>query len=152
MFLPLPFPFLVTFPQQSISTLYELNMLQLYIPSYIQVPYRQICIQPFFHGIQVSPVALGRGHHIFSNSAPKSVDNSKQNKNKRKMISVLSGRLRGACGWIGGVNDAESFRSQADRHSLTHFSHVQLHSSLHSFSLSLFLFLHLSFSLNLTHI
>lgn len=37
MFLPLPFPFLVTFPQQSISTLYELNMLhtKLY-PSTIQ--------------------------------------------------------------------------------------------------------------------
>lgn len=65
----------------------------------------------------------------------------KQNKNKRKMISVLSGRLRGACGWIGGANDAESFRSQADRHSLTHFSHVQLHSSLLSFTLSILSFI-----------
>lgn len=109
------------------------------------------------------PMALGRGHHICSNSAPKSVDNSKQNRNTRKMISVLSGKLRGASGWTRGANDAEFFRSGAHRHSLTHFSHVQLHSNLMvlslfpitalalSFSLSLFLFGHLSFSLDLTH-
>lgn len=95
-------------------------------------------------------MALGRGHHICSNSAPKSVDNSKQNRNTRKMISVLSGRLRGASEWIGGANDAESFRSGAPRHSLTHFSHVQLHSNLMTLSLFPITALALSFSLSLS--